>query len=570
MPSRYPEIPGVNFSTVDGNLVIVRDRPLTDSVLIIGPALDGPTDVIIPATALAGNVEKVYGPISYSPNFVGPNGETSGPTNNDLIRALREVQSGGAADIRMIRVGGNPATGVFTMPAQVNAGATGTIIFTSRWGGKIYNGVRVDLSSGATSGVCTITQPTWKGGAITIAWSQATSGKTIAQLVDDINSNGLNLCVKASVGTIVGSAPARVLNGGAALAGATDGTRSDDLLINKTPMYQNLIRQDTGTFDLIADSEQDIVYLAGVYLDDQVTQGSTSISVATDFANYLGRRSVDHPQIGVIGVRPINDFTTRDSIIAHYQALINPSYGNRTGDNWLYAGPFMKAGFSFNDGTLEQTIDSGAYLQVVAADAFFNDRDLGFYWDSLAGVYAGTLASLKPQQPASQKPVNGILSLPYVFTRAQLNTMVGGIGRDVTMGVQGGGGYVCVQRIEGQGILFVRDATASQRSSDFKDLQVLRIVNAVHKGVKSIARRFLGLTQDIPTLQALEQQVKGFLDGMAEANALLGKDGIGYMMDPIATGRDPLSRLLGRIDVNITIRPAFQIKEIRCRVSVSN
>jgi hypothetical protein len=233
----------------------------------------------------------------------------------------------------------------------------------------------------------------------------------------------------------------------------------------------------------------------------------------------------------------------------------------------MKAGYFMANGFNYTDGSLEQTVDGGAYLQVVAADVIVNDPDLGLYVESAAGIYAGTVARLKPQLPATYKPVQGIFALPYEFTRAQLDTLNGGIGRDVNAGVDGGGAYVTVRRIEGRGILFVRDVTAAGRRSDFKDLQPLRIANAVHKGIKDICFPFLGLPNDIPHRQAMTTQIKSFLDGMADAGALLGKDGIGYALQVRADS--PLARLLGLIEIDVTLRPALQIKTIRVRVRMS-
>ncbi|HYT40851.1 MAG TPA: hypothetical protein VEP90_00765, partial [Methylomirabilota bacterium] len=165
------------------------------------------------------------------------------------------------------------------------------------------------------------------------------------------------------------------------------------------------------------------------------------------------------------------------------------------------------------------------------------------------------------------KTVPGIFGLPYEFTRAQLDTMNGGIGTDPTQGILGGGAYVTVRRIVNHGTLFVRDVTSARRNSDFKDLQPLRIVNAVHLGVKDIVFPYLGLQNSIPNRSAMQAQVKAFLDSMADAGALLGKDGIGYFVEILAN--NPLNRLLGIIEINIILRPALQIKTIRVKVRLS-
>jgi hypothetical protein len=568
--ARFNNLPGIEFVTLDGQLVAIKDRPLTESVLIIGPAVDGPTDRVTLVNN-ASDVEQIYGPLKFDTVYTGPNNETTGYNGNALIKALREVSAGGAADIRLLRVGGRKATGTFDMPAALNAGVTGTITCTAKLPGRLYNTVVLTFTSGATSGSVAITQPTVKGGNITLLWSGAASGKTVAQLIDDINAHPRNKTVSVALGTITAiTAEARLLNGTVTLANGSDGTIKDDLSTIKNSYYQALTHATTGLFsDFLADVEVDIVYLAGIYLDDVVVDSTYTTSVATDFAEFLARRTVDHPMIGVIGCRPLNDFSNRTAIANHHAALVTSQSGARgaSTDQWMNAGYFLNNGFMYNDGTLEQPIDGGAYLQVCAGDVIFSDPDVGLYIESCAGVYAGTLARLKPQLPATYKPVNGIFALPYEFTRAQLDSMCGGVGRDTTQGIEGGGAYVTVRRIEGRGILFVRDVTASFRRSDFKDLQPLRIANAVHKGVKDIVFPFLGLQNDIPHRQAMTTQIKSFLDGMADAGALLGKDGIGYTLQVRAD--NPLSRLLGIIEIDITLRPALQIKQIKVRVRMS-
>lgn len=565
---RFPNIPGVDLIVVDGQLVAVTERPPTESVLIIGPALDGPTDRPL-RLANQAVIETVYGPVSFNNDYSGPNGETTGYSGNALVKALREVQSGGAADIRLLRVGGTSASGTFNMPANLNAGATGTIILEAKFPGRIYNKVTVVFASGATSGSVTITQPVSKGGDITISWSAAagTSGQTIAEVIDRINAHPSNSTVKASIGTISGTAQARLLIGTGTLAGGTDGTIKDDLASNKTALYNNLTAADVGTFAILDDYEVDVIYLAGVYADDLVVSGDNTKSVMQPFAEFLGKRTQDHPIIGVVGTKPLDDFSTRAKIKNHVDTLLTKIAGTR-GTNWINCGYFLHNGFTFNDGTLEQPIDAGAYLQVVAADCIFNDAQLGLYVETGAGVYAGTIAALKPHQPTTHKPVNGIFGVPYEFTRAQLDRLSAGVGNDALTETLGGGAYVTIRRIEGRGFMFTRGVTAAQRKSDYKDLQPLRIASAVHKGVKEIAFPFLGQTNDFAHRQALTTAIKTFLDGMYDAGALLGKEGVGYKVTVLG-GQTPLQNLLGRLDIEITLRPALEIKNISVRVKLS-
>lgn len=568
--SRYQNLPRIELTTLDGNLIAVRDRPLTESVLIIGPAIDGPTDRVISVNNVA-DIQLVYGNVVFDPNYTGPAGEQKGFSGNHLIKSLREVQRGGCADIRMLRICGNKSQGTFTMPAQVNAGATGTITFIARSNGRLYNQVAVSFTSGAVSGSVTVAQPTVKGGAFTVSYNTTISGQTIGEVIDRINSDTRNRSLIARAGTVSTTAPARVLHGGASLTGGTDGTQKDDMASSKLTYWKALTDATSGLFnDFLADYEADIILLAGVYVDDMVDTNSSSTSIASDFASFLAKRTVDYPMLGVMGVRPLYDVSDRSKISQHFTALTSVTAGTRGAvtDYWSNAGYFLANGFPYNDGSLDQSIDGGAYLQIVAGDVMINDGDLGTYTENAFGIYAGTVSALKPQQAATYKPVPGIQGLPWEFNRTQLDQLVGGIGADRLTETPGGGAYVCVRRIEGRGNLFVKDVTASMRVSDFKNLQPLRIANACHKGIRDICFPFLGQSNDIPHRQALTTQLKSFLDAMADAGALLGKDGIGYQLQ-VRGGDTPLSQLLGELAIDVVLRPALQIQAIKVRVRLS-
>lgn len=566
MANRFTNLPRMEFTLIDDRLVALGDQNLTESVLIIGPAIDGPTDRVV-RVGNAGNIESIFGPVTFNSNYIGKNGETAGYSGNALMKALREVQAGGCNNIYVLRAGGTVATGTFTQPSVLNSGASGTIAFTAKFGGRIYNQATVAFASGTVSGSVTITQPTVKRGTVVINFTYALSGTTIAQLVDQINGHPDNRTLVASVGTIDGASLARVLFGTASMAGGTDGTLNDDLTTNKYSLYTSLT-MDAGAFEIALDADVDNVLLAGIYLDDQVITATTTTSVANAFANFLGQRSVDHPMLGFIGVKPNNNPNGgRAAVTVHYNALVNPNSGNRA-TNWLNSGYFLNNGFIYNDGQVEQPIDAGGPLQVVAADVNISDTELGLYTESAAALYCGFVASLPCYEPATYKPVPGIASLPYSFTKAQLNTLVGGVGADATQNIQGGGAYVTIKNVENRGTLWVRDVTASRRKSDFKDLQPLRIAYTVHKQIKKIAFPYLGKPNDLARRNALSTQIKGMLDSLADAGALLGKEGLGYTVE-VRGGTNPLDNLLGIIEINIMLRPALQIKAIRVKLRLS-
>ncbi len=564
MATRYLNLPRIELTTLDGQLVALNDRPPTESVLIIGNALDGPVDRPVRVNSIQA-IEHLYGPVVFNSQYKGASNETSGYSGNTLVRALREVQSGGASDIRLLRVGGVVASG------NLNAVATGAITsgmvikVEGRYPGRIYNQVTVTAASGASTMTVTVAQPTVKGGSFTV---EPVAGTTVAGMIDQVNTHPANRTVVLSLTTGTGSINAASFNGTVTLAGGKDGTTNDQLATDKTDYY-TWLTQTGGAFELLEDYNADVVYLAGLHIDDVVIAANSNRSIAGEFSAYLAGRTLDWPCLGVIGTRPLLDYSTKAKVAAHYTALTQSTSGWRdTAHTWTAAGYFMNNGFNYSSGTLEQDVDGGAYLQVVAADVIFNDRDLGLYVGTAAGVYAGTIAALKPHNPATHKPVNGIFGMPYEFSKAQLDSLVGGVGRDIDADELGSSAYVTVRRIEGRGILWTRDVTAADRNSDFKDLQPLRIANAVHKGIKEIAFPFLGQPNDIPHRQALETSIKTFLEGMYDAGALLGRDGVGYILQ-VRGGQNPLDNLLGILYIDVTLRPALQIKAIKVQVRLS-
>jgi hypothetical protein len=562
MASRYLNLPQIELTTLDGQLIALGGQSPTESVLIIAPALDGPVDRPVRVNSIQA-IEHLYGPVVFNTQYTGPNGETSGYSGNALIRAMREVQAGGATDIRLLRVGGYSASGTLTGTFALSGV---TVNLTARYPGSLYNDVTVAVASGAAGATVSVTQPTVKGGSFTVELADDT---TLQTFVDSVNTHPSNRSVVVSIASGATSTVIDLLNGSTTLAGGLDGTTHDMLSTNKTQYYSWLMDADYGAFTLLDDYEVDNLYVAGLAADDMVVSGDATKSIAVQLADYLGSRSADHPTLGFVGVRPLLDGTTKPKVTAHFNALTSTSSGWRdTAQTWTKAGYFMHRGFNYSSGNLEQDVDAGAYLQVVAGDAIFNDRDLGLYVGNVAGVYAGTVAALKPHMPATHKPVNGIFGLPYEFSKAQLDTLVGGMGRNLDAGESGKAAYVTVRRIEGRGILWTRDVTASSRTSDFKDLQPLRIANAVHKAVKEICFPFLGQPNDIPHRQALETALKTFLEGMYDAGALLGRDGSGYLLS-VRGGQTPLDNLLGVVSIDITLRPALQMKAIKVRVKLS-
>lgn len=101
LQDQYPNLPGILSEFKDGGLQLRVDPnpPATDSVLILGTAVDGP--IMEPVAVDPATVELVFGSATL------PNGLPNGST---LVKAFEEAYAAGCRDIRLMRVTGKKAT----------------------------------------------------------------------------------------------------------------------------------------------------------------------------------------------------------------------------------------------------------------------------------------------------------------------------------------------------------------------------------------------------------------------------------------------------------------------------
>lgn len=102
---KYPNLPGFATEFKDGGLQVRTEvtPPGTDSVLLLGTAVDGPIGE--PVAVDPSTVEMVFG------GSTGPLGQPNGAT---LVKNFYEAWEGGSRDIRLMRITGKQASGEFT------------------------------------------------------------------------------------------------------------------------------------------------------------------------------------------------------------------------------------------------------------------------------------------------------------------------------------------------------------------------------------------------------------------------------------------------------------------------
>lgn len=180
MAELYPNLPGFTVEYKDRGLVIPAVPVITDRVVLIGTATDGPAYEPVEIQSPDDYAETIFGK-AYT---LGVDGAASNGTT--LMLGALEAYEAGCRNIALVRVGGTVAVG--DCPNTV-------MTLTSIYPGALYNTVTymIDLIS-ATKKFC-IKTPAVKG-AKTITIELGT--KTIAQLVDAINNHPDNNCVIAA------------------------------------------------------------------------------------------------------------------------------------------------------------------------------------------------------------------------------------------------------------------------------------------------------------------------------------------------------------------------------------
>ena len=559
-------LPGFNFSIRDGGLIPITNLPNTDTLLIIGAALDGPVNTPISITNL-GDAENLFGPLTYSGDYLNPVTSTADGAyaDNSLIKALNEAMLGGAGSVLLVRCGGTAASGTIT---SVNT----PLKVYGKYPGRIYNGSVITVSASAAAIGVTITQTTTKGGNLSYSFPIAT--KVITAL-STINSDVYNQSVYMDIATSAyQSAVTAIATGTVTIAGGTNGTRAQGCDNYSTMnMYYNMLTGTNGTFDTIVDAEFDIALLAGIYADDQVidTAAATTTSVAQDFANWCYKVSSEsQPVHGVIGVRPSGIRTITDST-----ALANNNYLQSTAGYYdqsgrqICMGYFLKNGFYYTDTTAQETVDVGRHLSVVVGpDLILTQKDIGYYLENGAAAYAGMVCKLPAQSATTNKAIGAIKLLNYTFSKDILEKLNQGVGRDLTIAkFAGGGAYVTFKKRSTDGRpIVVADNTCSMRGSDYQTLQVLRIANTASHLVKIVMTPFLGEPNNVEARTAMKTNLTTALDKMVDAGALLGGNGNGYQF---TISSDPVETILGQITITLFLRPALQIKFVKVVVNVS-
>jgi hypothetical protein len=249
--------------------------------------------------------------------------------------------------------------------------------------------------------------------------------------------------------------------------------------------------------------------------------------------------------------------------------------GNMLGDTSantstsVYANYFQDWQAQDSDGNLvvdarSNKIDSGAYISVFSTPL----RSIGTLTRLVAlGIgasptntsrntagavaYAGKITSLAPQSSTTNKQIDGLVALRLLSAK-QANDMTGM--RHVTMYSRTKGLTVA------SGLTGAFNVTKYVRS-DYTRLTTMRIVAAAADLIRTVGDKYIGEPNNAPQMNALDAEIDQLLLSMKGQGALNSYD--------FSISSTPDQRVLGQLDINLTLVPAFEIQEINLVVSLS-
>lgn len=209
-------------------------------------------------------------------------------------------------------------------------------------------------------------------------------------------------------------------------------------------------------------------------------------------------------------------------------------------------------------------VDAGGFISVVTAPV----RVAGTQTKSLAlgvggspssitrntcgaSAYAGKAISLAPQSATTNKRIDG-LSQQRLLSVTQANQLTGM--RHVTMYSRTKGLVVA------KGITGAHNVTKYVRS-DYTNLTTVRIASVVVDSIRAIGDKYIGEPNNAPQLNALDAEISQFLLSMKGQGAVLSYD--------FSIQASPDERVLGILNINLTIVPAFEIQTINLTVSLA-
>lgn len=525
-----------------------------DTLLLVGCALDGPSDLVTSLVDIR-QASALYGPQTFTADYA-PTASASALigqwSGNTLMKSLSEIRN--VQNVRLLRVGGVVARGADLAPG---------LHVRALYPGAGYNGATITLSADPNGAVFVVVPPRVKGRPFTL---RIPVGRTLAQICDIFNADPRNQAFILVVDGASSRLTAQDLSSTTVSSTLMDGQYGTEYDQFPTPAdLYGMIVTPNGALDIIRDTPADMLYVAGIYADDDL--GTPDHSFVQDLGTLCAEKSEEGtPVLATIGLRPLDDSNQR--AISSRVASLTTVSGSYDLDGRVNIAQFLEDGVVDNLGE-----ETGRFVSVFAGpDVTFTGRDLPPYTENPAAWYASLACKLRVPETMTNKDVpNDIVPL-WRFTHKQINALNGGIGFGGENAInisatEGGGAYVTLkQRPFGRGWCVVEDVTAASRNSPFAHLYVSRVLQGAEEVVQSVVYPYIGQSNSSATIAALDRQLEQRLDLFADTGALQGhkENGYGYRLWSTVQGY-----ALGVLYLTLWLLPVGEIHRIDTMITVS-
>lgn len=188
--------------------------------------------------------------------------------------------------------------------------------------------------------------------------------------------------------------------------------------------------------------------------------------------------------------------------------------------------------------------------RAISITCFQNSVETGdnyTYISTGASAYAGMISTLPIDQSSTAQSIN-LPQIGYELTNYQLGRLTQA-------------GFVTVKNSYTKGYVITDGVTMAPINSAFRRLSVTRIINGIDEAIRASAEEYIGKQNNLANRNSLQTSIKSSLDKMLDN--LIEK----YDFKLI---NDRSSQQLGIIEIEYTIVPINEIREVRNRITVKN
>lgn len=210
-------------------------------------------------------------------------------------------------------------------------------------------------------------------------------------------------------------------------------------------------------------------------------------------------------------------------------------------------GQFMDSGDEIVDDN-EIPVDLGKYFSVaVDYPLLRNSFSSTSYLASFSASYGGFYVNRSPASAPTNKKVTNA-SLLYKLGLQALDDLAGA-------------GYVCLRQ-KTTGLVVADAPTASMPNSDWNRLSTVRIVKAIIDGVRTAVDPYLG--------EGMSDASRASMKTAVEKVLMAGKSAK-YLQDyrPFEIIQTPAMEVQGKATINLTLIPAFELRQVTVSISLS-